>query len=498
MVLRIEVTEHPPARLLRAAPHMPIAIFVFEKPAPLPVWIRDLDKPLAEAIRARWEHTPFDGRDARAALVTAPGGASAFLIGMGKKGRLNSESVRRAYGALINAARAERIKHVAAPLPAGADTASLAEDATVGAILANYLFSTYQYDKTPLTPQVESLTLWEPSAPRRRAAAKGITTGIILAEATSRVRDLVNTPANDLTPENYSKIAAQWCSEAGVKLQVLGPREITRAGMGAVMAVGGGSANTPRFLIATYLGRKRQPKTVDYTLVGKGVTFDTGGITLKPGADMWEMRGDMAGSAVMLASICAAAKLKLPHNLVALTLLVENMPSGTAYRPGDVVKTLSGLTVEIISTDAEGRMILADALTYAQRFNPKLIIDCATLTGAIAVALGDVCGGVFTDSDAHARAFERAAAECGEKVWRMPLYSEYDDKIKSVVADMMNSGGRYGGGPIAARFLKKFTGGFPWVHLDIAGIDLEKKGKVYCPIGGSGYGARLLLEFLRM
>ncbi|MEW5876161.1 MAG: leucyl aminopeptidase [Candidatus Zixiibacteriota bacterium] len=494
MALRIEVTGNKPAEIAAKAP---IAIFVNEKPAALPPWVRELDRPLADAIRARWEHTPFDGRQGKSAFVTAADGSSAFLIGLGKKSRMDPESIRRAYGSLIKAARTERVKHVAAALPAGGDAAATPEAATVGAILANYLFSTYQFDKTPLTPQVESLTLWEPAAARRRTVAKGVTTGIILAEATSRVRDLVNTPANDLTPENYAKIAAKWCDEAGVKLQVLGPREIIRAGMGAVMAVGGGSANTPRFLIATYLGRKRQAKVVDYALVGKGVTFDTGGISIKPSADMWEMRGDMMGSAVMLASICAAAKLKLPHNLIALAPLVENMPSGTAYRPGDVVKTLSGLTVEIISTDAEGRMILADALTYAQRFNPKLIIDCATLTGAIAVALGDVCGAVFTESDAHARAFERAAGETGEKVWRMPLYSEYDDKIKSVVADMMNSGGRYGGGPIAARFLKKFTGGFPWVHLDIAGVDLDKQGSTYCPKGASGYGARLMLEFLR-
>jgi leucyl aminopeptidase len=275
------------------------------------------------------------------------------------------------------------------------------------------------------------------------------------------------------------------------------PAEIKKARMGAVMAVGGGSNNDPRFLIATYNGRKRQPKAVDIALVGKGVTFDSGGISLKPPPDMWEMRGDMMGSAVVLATICAAADLKLPVNIVTLTPLVENMPSGTAYRPGDVVRTLSGQTVEIMSTDAEGRMILADALTYAQRYEPKVIIDVATLTGAVAVALGDVCCGFFTDSNKHARSIERASAAAGEKAWRLPLFEEYDETFKSDVADMKNGGIRWGGGCIAARILKRFVGDYPWVHIDIAGVDLDKRGHDYCPKGPTGFGPRLLLELLR-
>jgi leucyl aminopeptidase len=227
------------------------------------------------------------------------------------------------------------------------------------------------------------------------------------------------------------------------------------------------------------------------------VTFDTGGISLKPSPKMWEMKGDMMGSAVMITTICAAAKLKLPLNLVTLTPLVENMPSGDAYRPGDVVTTLSGQTIEINSTDAEGRLILADALTYAQRFHPKAILDIATLTGAMMVALGEACCAVFSDHDDLWRGLNRAGTTVGERVWRMPLFEEYDVHLKSPVADMRNSGGREGGGCSAARLLQKFVGDYPWAHIDIAGVDQYQIARPCYPKGVTGFGARLLIQFLR-
>jgi leucyl aminopeptidase len=267
--------------------------------------------------------------------------------------------------------------------------------------------------------------------------------------------------------------------------------------MGCVMAVGGGSANEPRFLVANYFGNKRQVKRVDVALVGKGVTFDTGGISIKPWEAMWEMRGDMAGSAVMLSTICAASKMKLPINIVALTPLVENMPSGSAYRPGDILRSLSGQTVEINSTDAEGRLILADALTYAQRFDPAVIVDIATLTGAVKVALGDVYCGIFTNKDELANLAQSASVASGELSWRLPMHEDYDENLATVVADMRNSAGRWGGASIAAGFLRKFVGGYPWLHIDIAGVDLETKGSAFCPKGASGFGARLVIDILR-
>ena len=460
----------------------------------LPAWIQKLPDDLRGALAAALDSAEFTGAVGQTMVVRTASGTG-ILVGAGQGTK--AETLRCVYGTLVQAASKAKITTLAVSFLGGRDAAASAEAATVGAILANYQFNVYLSDRAKRPMPVEALTFWEPDAKKRRAIARGIASGRILAEATSRVRDLVNTPANDLTPESYAAIARERCREAGVKLQVLGPREIEKAKMGAVMAVGRGSANTPRFLIATYTGRKREPDAVDTVLVGKGVTFDTGGISLKPPPNMWEMRGDMMGSAVMLSAICAAAKLKVQQNVVMLAPLVENMPSAQAYRPGDVIRTLSGLTIEIMSTDAEGRLILADALTYAQRYKPSVVLDCATLTGAIVVALGDAACGVFTDHDALWRRVKKAADQAGERAWRMPLFEDYDKQIESDVADMKNSGGREGGASVAARLLRKFTGDLPWVHIDIAGVDNYKTGRAYCPKGASGFGARLMIEFLR-
>jgi len=463
----------------------------------LPLWARELPYDLRVGSEKAVNSPAFTGK-VGATLVVPSGNGTAILLGLGS-GTPSAETLRRAYGSLVTAARRDKFAKVAAPLATGRDAAQVAEAATIGASLANYRFDLYRSDTTrdKIPPTVTALTFFDPDAGRRKAATKGIESGATIAEAVTRVRDMVNTPANDLTPKAYAGVAADWCRDAAVKLQVLGPREIQRAGMGCVMAVGGGSVNEPRFLIANYFGNKRQKKRIDVVLVGKGVTFDTGGISIKPWQDMWEMRGDMAGSAVMLSAICAAAKMKLPLNIVTLTPLVENMPSGTAYRPGDVLRSLSGQTVEINSTDAEGRLILADALTYAQRFAPRVVIDIATLTGAVVVALGDVYCGIFTDRDDLARLAESASGQSGEKVWRLPLHEDYDDKLATVVADLRNSAGREGGASVAAGFLRKFTGGYPWLHIDIAGVDLDKTGHPYCPKGASGFGARLVIDMLR-
>lgn len=475
---------------------MPVAVPAGKKPSKLPVWVGGLPKDLQGSINAAFKTAGFEGKTGETAIVRCPD-SSAILVGTGSERVISAETARRVYGALTLCAAKAKIPRVAAPLLGGRDAQESAEAAAVGSVLGNYQFTDFRTDRSKLPVAVESLTLWEADAARGRKANAGIESGKILAEATCRVRDLVNTPANELNPHKYALIAAKWCDETKIKLQVFGPNEIERAGMGAVLAVGGGSTNEPRFLIATYTGRKGRSKEVDLALVGKGVTFDSGGISIKPSENMWEMRGDMMGSAVVMSTICAAAKLKLPLNLVALAPLVENMPSGTAYRPGDIIRTLSGQTIEIISTDAEGRLILADALSYAQRFQPKAIIDVATLTGAICIALGEVRCGIFTEKDDLARRLDKAAANSGERVWRMPLDEDYDEWLASEVADMKNSGGRYGGASIAARLLRKFTGDYPWVHIDIASMDLATKGRPYCPKGATGFGARLLIEFLR-
>jgi leucyl aminopeptidase len=494
MPFQITCTAAKPSELLRD--HL-IIVPVHGKAGKLPAWTKLLPVDLQSALTAALESPSFGGKVGDSHTAHTASGY-AVLLGVGE-GTPTPEMLRRFYGSAIGAARRGKLKKVAAPLLPGRDGAAIAEAAVVGAALANYRFDAYRSDTTrdKIPPQVESIAFFEPDAARRKSATHGIDAGKTIAEAVTRVRDLVNTPANVLNPKSYASIAADWCRDAKIKLEVLGPREIERIGMGCVMAVGGGSANEPRFLIATYKGNKRQPKRTDVVLVGKGVTFDTGGISIKPTLDMWEMRGDMAGSAVMLSSICSAAKMKLPLNIVALTPLVENMPSGAAYRPGDVIRSLSGQTIEINSTDAEGRLILADALTYAQRFSPRAVIDIATLTGAIIVALGEVHCGIFTNKDALAGMAQKSADLTGEKVWRMPLHEDYAEKLATVVADMRNSAGREGGASVAAGFLQKFVGDFPWLHIDIAAVDLEKQGHPYCPKGASGFGARLVIEMLR-
>lgn len=475
----------------------PVAVFVHGEPAAIPTWTKDLSEPLQDAIKARCDAGDFTGKANSTATAVAADGTRAVLVGIGARRRLDMESLRRAYGTAVQTARSRSFKSLIAPVLPGNDVTAITENAVAAAMMGNYLYDECISDKSGLTPQLESFTLWEPDGKRRRRVTNAVDNGKVLGEATCRVRDLTNAPANDLFPKSYATKAGTFCRDAGVKLQVLGLSDIKKLKMGAVLAVGGGSNNEPQFLVMQHNGRKGRAKTVDVALVGKGVTFDSGGISIKPSADMWEMRGDMMGSAVMIATICAAAKLKLPVNLVAVTPLVENMPSGTAYRPGDVVRTMSGLTVEIMSTDAEGRMILADGLHYVQRYEPKLIIDCATLTGAMAVALGDVYGGYFATDEQAAKRLEKASDVSGEKIWRMPLHPDYDEKFKSPVADMRNGGGRYGGASIAARILQRFVGDYPWMHIDIAGIDLFKSGNPYTPKGASGFGARLLIEFLR-
>lgn len=493
MSMNLECAGGDPAAFL---PERALAVPVGEskKRLALPTWIQKLPDDLRGALAAALDSAEFTGAVGENIVVRTASGTG-ILVGAGK--RASAETLRRIYGTLVQAASKAKITTLVVAFFGGRDVAVSAEAATVGAILANYQFNVYLSDSAKRPTPVAALTFWDPDAKNRRAVVRGMASGRIIAEATTRVRDLVNTPANDLTPESYAAIARDRCREAGVKLQVLGPREIEKAKMGAVIAVGQGSANAPRFLIATYTGRQRQPDVVDTVLVGKGVTFDTGGISLKPPPNMWEMRGDMMGSAVMLSAICAAAKLKVQQNVVMLAPLVENMPSAQAYRPGDVIRTLSGLTIEIMSTDAEGRLILADALTYAQRYKPAAVIDCATLTGAVVVALGDAACGVFTDHEALWRRVKKAADATGERAWRMPLFEDYDKQIESDVADMKNSGGREGGACVAARLLRKFTGDLPWVHIDIAGVDNYKTSRAYCPKGASGFGARLIIDFLR-
>ena len=308
------------------------------------------------------------------------------------------------------------------------------------------------------------------------------------------VRRLSATPGNDLTPRLYANRIAKFAKDAGVTCQILDEKAIANEKMGGLLGVSRGSDEPPRFVILKY--QRPAAKSKPIVLVGKGVTFDTGGISLKPAENMGEMKQDMTGSAVMLATIITASRLKLPVNLVALLPITENMPSGRATKPGDILTMRSGKTVEVTNTDAEGRLILADALDYANRFQPQAVFDIATLTGAALFILGYAGAPIMGNNSELIKRLEGAAKVTSERVWHIPIWDDHREQMKSSIADLVNSGGRPAGTIAAAAFLENFVGDWPWAHIDIAWMDMEYQGRPYTPKGATGFGVRLLTDLL--
>ena len=435
-------------------------------------------------------------------LVLYPEGripaARVLVAGLGKSDKFSYETVRVASA---NAAKRARelgatsmhtIVHGAGV--GGLDPEKAAEAVVEGSILGLYRFRELKTE-SPDRPDVRHLSLVEQDPAKASAIERGARAGQAIAESTSFARDLVNLPANILTPGKMAEIASNMAGIAGLSARILDEGEIMRVGMNAYLSVARGSHHPPRFIIVEHNSRRQDYPCV--VLVGKAVTFDSGGLSLKPAEGMEGMKGDMAGGAAVLGTLRAAALLDLPIRLVGLVPAAENMPGGGASRPGDVVRSLKGLTVEIISTDAEGRLCLADALTYAGEWRPQAVLDIATLTGACSVALGNQAAGAMGD-EALVGSLVKAGKMSGERVWPLPLFEEYDEQLKSDVADVKNTGGRPAGALTAGRFLSKFVPpGVPWAHIDMAGVSREDKGRPYIPKGATGYGVRLLVELLR-
>ena len=327
-----------------------------------------------------------------------------------------------------------------------------------------------------------------------RPMRKGARAGEVIARSVVMGRDMVNAPASDMTPTIMAAKARGLSQKFGLRLQVLERTQMERLGMGALLGVASGSTQPPKFIILEYHGGGKKPFIA---LVGKTVTFDSGGISLKPAQNMETMKDDMSGGAAVLGVMQAAAEFKLPLNIVALLPATENMPSGSAYKPGDVLRTMSGQTIEIINTDAEGRLILSDGLAYACKYKPALIVDIATLTGACSIALGHEAIGMLGNNDTFKQKMREAGEKTGERVWELPLWEGYYDYIKSDIADMKNAGGRAGGVITASALLSRFVQKYPWVHLDIAGTAWTEKNRPYTPKGATGIGVRLLTQFLR-
>jgi leucyl aminopeptidase len=378
------------------------------------------------------------------------------------------------------------------------DSKKSAEDLTkmaFGATLQNYRFNKYfENKKKEKELKIESLTFAVADVAK---AKKEFSQLEILANNIYFVRDLVSEPSNILNPESYAAIC-KTLEKDGLKVEVLGEAAMKKLGMGSLLCVGQGSERESQLVVIKWNGGNAKDKPLAF--VGKGVTFDTGGISIKPAANMEDMKTDMAGSAVVVGLLRNLAQRKAKVNVVGVIGLVENMPSGTAVKPGDVVKSMSGQTIEVINTDAEGRLVLADALHYTNsKFKPKFMVNLATLTGAIIVALADVYAGLFSNDDELAKQIENCGLSTGERAWRLPLGEEYDEMINSDIADMKNVGsGRGAGSTTAAQFLQRFVGETKWAHLDIAGVAWKGKGDALAVKGATGYGLRLLDQLVKM
>ncbi len=420
-----------------------------------------------------------------------------FLIGLGKREEFERETFRKAVGNLIEKIQ-EKQREIALALrrlPEIEEEFEIAQTATCVAGLASYKFDYYFRKNEHKSPQkLETLILWGKGFSEKDILA-GARRGKLIVEATNLARDLANHPANVATPTMLAAKAKEMEVELGVKTTILSRRQIEQLGMGAFGAVARGSREEPKFIVMEHGEKFAESGTIVF--VGKGITFDSGGISIKPSKNMDEMKYDMAGGAAVFGLLWAAARLEIPLHVVGLVPATENLPDGHAYKPGDIVTSFSGQTIEVLNTDAEGRLILADALTYAQKyFSLDVLIDLATLTGAAVVALGHAGAAVMGNSEEVLAEVREAAERTGEKVWPIPLWKEYHEQLKSPVADMKNIGGGPGGLPVAGAFLENFVEIPRWVHLDIAGVAWSTEKKAYLSKGATGFGVRLLTDFL--
>ena len=476
-----------------------LLLFSFEPPEQLEGPIQDVDLEWKGFISTLMKQGDFKGELYQCRLFHTHGALPAqrvLLTGLGKKGEFDLEKWRGASSKAGQFIRDSGMKQFTFPIKkfSGLPEEELTESFVTGFLLGVYQFNKFKTLERDKIKEIEKVIILGETAEEMKLLGDGVRTGKIISESVYMARDLVNGPSNQVTPTVLAEKAHQIAKDHGMKIQVFDVNQAEAMGMGAFVAVAKGSQEPGKFIILEY----NQGKGLDtIALVGKGITFDSGGISIKPSENMDRMKDDMSGAAAVLAIMQAASKLQVPLHLIGIMPATENLPSGKAYKPGDVLKTLSGQTVEVISTDAEGRLILSDALAYSLRYQPKVIIDLATLTGACVVALGDYVIGLFSNDETLLKRVEGASGKTGEKVWRLPLWDEYFEYLKSDVADFRNVGTRSAGAIIGGIFLSKFVEKTPWVHLDIAGPAYIEKGKPYTPKGGTGVGVRLLVQLLR-
>lgn len=438
----------------------------------------------------------FEGKAGQVLSVLAPAGldfSRIVLVGLGKADKLDALAAQafggNAAAQVLNCGDADVAIAADAVEGAAVDAAAFAANLALGARLRSYRFDKYRTtQKKDEKPSLKKLTVLTDAASAAKTAFGALDK---VADGVFLTRDLVNEPANIIHPESFAAECRK-LAELGVEIEVLGEKQMRKLGMGALLGVGQGSDRESQLVIMRWMGAKDKA-AAPLALIGKGVCFDTGGISIKPAAGMEEMKWDMAGAGAVTGAMKALAGRQARANVVGIVGLVENMPSGNAQRPGDVVISASGQTIEVINTDAEGRLVLADAIWYAkEHFKPTAMIDLATLTGAIIISLGNDYAGLFSNDDPLAQAIADAGASVDEKVWRLPMGDSYDKQLKSDIADMKNVGGREGGSITAAQFIKRFVGDIPWAHIDIAGTAWSKQDAATCPKGATAFGVRLL------
>jgi leucyl aminopeptidase len=464
-----------------------------DKPQPN---VQTTDRAVLDSVQEIVSAREINGKIFETVMVHRPVGLKAkrlLLIGGGKARDFSSYELRKLAGTAARFLKPKGIRSFAflAP-PVSNGTADAVKAIAEGAYVGNFDPDTYKSDRKDQSLLEMTVVAAEPAG--RAELETALARGRIVGESQNFTRELVNEPANRMTPRILAERAQQVAREVGLQCEVFGPEKMRELKMGAFLSVAQGSEEEPRLILLRYESAGAPEKPV-LGLVGKGITFDTGGISIKPSEGMEKMKYDMAGGAVMLGAMRAIALLKPKLRMVGVICATENMPSGKAQKPGDVQIAMSGKSIEVINTDAEGRLILADGLYWARQLGATHLVDAATLTGAVVVALGYINAGVFSNNDAIYNRFEQAEKRAGEKMWRMPLDSEYMEQLKSTIADMTNVGGRPGGAVTAAMFLKEFVGDTPWIHLDIAGTAWMEDNKAWIAKGPSGIAVRSIVEF---
>ncbi len=458
--------------------------------------LKDIDNLTGGLIKRLYTSGDFEGNHNQTAVIYPPDKIKAdkiVLAGVGEADKLEPDFFRQASGTTSRLREVKKADTIA--IYAG----NISEHECLGAavegfLLGGFILKEYKTGDDAKKNGKNKLIVVAAGKKGTAALKREVYRAEITAQGVIMARTLAAIPSNDLTPRDFASRARSLAGKHKFQAQVLDEKKIKEEKMGALLGVAQGSAEPPRFVILKYNGGKKNTKPI--VLVGKGVTFDTGGICIKGSKLMDEMKGDMQGAAVVLAATVTAARLKLPVNIVTLIPLAENMPSSKAYKPGDILKSRKGLTIEVINTDAEGRLLLADGLDYANKFKPQAVIDIATLTGAAKYILDTIGIPVMGNNDRLLDNIKKASDKTAERVWELPIWDEYGERMKSKIADLKNSGGPNAGTLLAAAFLRNFIGDWPWMHIDIAACDVERSGRPYIPVGTTGMGVRVLVQAL--